>query len=219
VKDRIGLFGGTFDPIHCGHIRAAEEVLRAFALDGILFIPSFLPPHKERPGMAPARDRLNMVELACRGKERLAASSVEVDAGEKSYSIITVEKIKKRYPGSGVFFILGVDAFLEIETWREHERLLGECPFIVMARPGYDFEDARRVLGPETAALVRSIAEGGTLDEDLPGAHRVFFLTIRALDISSTAVRLRAGSGLSLEGLVPADVDAYIRAHHLYQRT
>jgi nicotinate-nucleotide adenylyltransferase len=218
MKERIGLFGGTFDPVHCGHLRAAEDVQRAFALDKVLFIPSFIPPHKERKGIAPAGDRLEMVALACREEPRFAASSIEVDAGDKSYSIITVGKIKRRHPGAWVFFIVGVDAFLEIGTWREHERLLRECMFIVISRPGYGFEDARRVVAGGGGA-VRAVPAGGPVDGRRFGAARIFFLEIEALDISSTEIRDRVRTGRPLEGLVPAPVERYIRERRLYLGT
>jgi nicotinate-nucleotide adenylyltransferase len=219
MKERVGLFGGTFDPVHCGHIRAAGEVLERLSLDKVLFIPSFIPPHKERTGIASARDRLRMVELACREEPRFAASSIEVDAGEKSYSIITLEKVKRVYPGAWIFFVLGVDAFLEIETWRDHERVLEECLFIVMTRPGYRLEQADRVLGGFIGEKVYHISENEKIGEDLFGAHRIFFLPIPALDISSTEVRRRIGRGETVNSLVPDTVGDYIRSHHLYRGT
>ena len=219
MKERVGLFGGTFDPVHCGHILAVGEVLERFSLDKVLFIPSFIPPHKERTGIAPARDRLRMVELACREEPRFAASSIEVDAGEKSYSIITLEKVKRIYPGAWTFFILGADAFLEIETWRDHERLLDECLFIVMTRPGYRLEQADRVLGGSLGEKVHHVSETEKIGEDLFGARRIFFLPIPALDISSTEVRRRIRTGETIEGLVPDAVRDYIRSHHLYRGT
>ncbi len=216
MTERMGLFGGTFDPIHLGHLRAAREVLERFALDRILFVPSFIPPHKERKGMAPARDRLRMVELACAGEPRFAASSIEVDAGERSYSIRTLERVRALYPGARVFFILGADAFLEIGTWREHERVLDESLFIVMTRPGACLEDAAGAVGAALRSRVRAIAEGETVDEALLGDHRIFLLPIRALDVSSTEVRRRVRAGETVAGLVPEAVGDYIRSHELY---
>ena len=219
MKERVGLFGGTFDPAHCGHIRAAGEVLERFSLDKVLFIPSFIPPHKERAGIAPASDRLRMVDLACREEPRFAASSIEVDAGEKSYSIITLEKVKRIYPGAWIFFILGVDAFLEIETWRDHERVLEECLFIVMTRPGYRLNQADRVLGGFLREKVHHVSETEKIGEDHFQARRIFFLPILALDISSTEVRRRIGTGENIKGLVPDAVGDYIRSRHLYRGT
>jgi len=216
MKGRMGLFGGTFDPVHCGHLQAAREVRTAFSLDKVLFIPSFTPPHKERAGMAPAADRLRMVELACAGEPGFEASSIEVDAGEKSYSIITLEKIRRIYPLSRVFFILGIDAFLEIDTWRDHERVLEECHFIVMTRPGFRFEDAGRVLGGALGGRIPRVSGSETIDESLFESPRIFFTPIRAMAVSSTDVRRRIRAGESVRGLVPDPVDAYIRTRHLY---
>ncbi len=217
MTERMGLFGGTFDPIHLGHLRAAREVLERFALDRILFVPSFIPPHKERKGMAPARDRLRMVELACAGEPRFAASSIEVDAGGRSYSILTLERVRGLYPGARIFFILGTDAFLEIGTWREHARVLEESLFIVMTRPGAPMEDAAGVVGDSLRERVREIAEGETVDEGVLGDHRIFLLPIRALDVSSTEVRRRVRAGETVAGLVPEAVGDYIRSHGLYR--
>ncbi len=217
MTERMGLFGGTFDPIHLGHLRAAREVLERFALDRILFVPSFIPPHKERKGMAPARDRLRMVELACAGEPRFAASSIEVDAGGRSYSILTLERVRGLYPGARIFFILGTDAFLEIGTWREHERVLAESLFIVMTRPGAPMEDAAGVVGDSLRERVREIAEGETVDDGVLGDHRIFLLPIRALDVSSTEVRRRVRAGETVAGLVPEAVGDYIRSHGLYR--
>ena len=219
MKERVGLFGGTFDPVHCGHIRAAEEVCKRFSLDRVLFIPSFIPPHKERAGIAPAHDRLRMVELACREEPRFAASSIEVDAGETSYSILTLERIKRIHPGAWIFFVLGVDAFLEIETWRDHERVLKECLFIVITRPGYRLEQAERIPGGPRGEEVHHVSENEKIGEDLFRTRRIFFLPIPALDISSTEVRRRVARGETIKGLVPEAVEAYIRSHHLYRGT
>lgn len=217
MMGRMGLFGGTFDPVHCGHLQAGREVRSAFSLDKVLFIPSFAPPHKERAGLAPAADRLRMVELACAGEPGFEASSIEVDAGEKSYSIITLEKIRKIYPLSRVFFILGIDAFLEIDTWRDHERVLEECHFIVMTRPGFRFEDAGRVLGGALRGRIHRISGTETIDERLLESPRIFFTPIRAMDVSSTEVRRKIRASESVRGLVPEPVGEYIRARHLYR--
>lgn len=217
MTPRIGLFGGTFDPIHLGHVRAAREVLERFGLDRILFIPSCLPPHKERTGLAPARDRLRMVELACAGEPRFAASSLEVDAGGRSYSIRTLERVRELYPGTRAFFIVGADAFLEIGTWREHERVLAEALFIVMTRPGSRLEDAAGVVVGPLRDRIRAITDGEAVTEAVLEDHRIFLLPIRALDISSTEVRRRVRAGETVAGLVPEAVAEYILLHRLYR--
>ena len=215
--ETIGLFGGTFDPIHLGHLRAAKEVRRLARLDRILFIPSFLPPHKASGTGASPTDRLRMVELACRGRKGFEASPVEVEAGEKSYSILTLRKIRALSPDARLFFILGVDAFLDIGTWREYKRVLEECQFVVMGRPGFDLDRARGVLGGKLRDAIGPLAGGEGVGGPLPPRTRIFLLPIRALDISSTAIRERFRRGETLDGLVPGAVDAYIREHQLYR--
>jgi nicotinate-nucleotide adenylyltransferase len=216
VRERIGLFGGTFNPIHLGHLRAAADVQDAFRLDRALFVPSYIPPHKESAGVASAADRFRMVELACLGHPGFEASSIEVEARETSYSILTLARIKGLYPGALVFFILGVDAFLEIGTWREYERVLQECLFVVTGRPGNDLESAAGVLGGRLSGRIYRVAEGESPDESLFSRFGVFLLPIKALDISSTDIRSRVRRGENPEGLVPPAVADYIRNHQLY---
>ncbi len=216
MKPRIGIFGGTFNPVHCGHLKAAEDTATAFRLDKVLFVPSYIPPHKPSRDIAPAADRFRMVEIACRGFAKFAASPIEVKAAERSYSILTLEKVKAMYPGAWIFFILGVDAFVEIGTWHEYERVLDECLFIVTDRPGFELEAAARVLGGRLEARTRRVVPGDELDDERLAEATVFLLPIEALDISSTDIRNRVRSGRSLDGLVPAAVAAYIREHQLY---
>ena len=215
--ETIGLFGGTFDPIHCGHLRAAEEVRRRARLGRVLFVPSYLPPHKEPGAAASAADRLRMVELACAGREGLEASPIEVEARETSYSILTLRKVRAMTPEARLFFILGVDAFLDIGTWREYERVLEECLFIVIGRPGYELERARDVLGGRLRDRVAPAAEGDGLAGPLAPGASVFLMPIEAIDVSSTEVRARVRRGEGLEGLVPTAVERYIRERQLYK--
>lgn len=216
--ETIGLYGGTFDPIHCGHLRAAAEVRRRAGLDRVLFIPSFIPPHKAAGGAAPAADRLRMVELACRRRAGFEVSPIEVEARGKSYSILTLRKIKRLRPAARLFFIVGIDAFLEIGTWHEYEKVLAECRFLVTGRPGFDLGRAAGVLGGRLRRRTGTLAEAGRLGGEAPPRCRVILVPIRALDVSSTAVRDRVHRGASLEGLVPRAVAAYIRDHQLYRR-
>ena len=215
--ETIGLFGGTFDPIHLGHLRAAAEVRRTAGLDRVLFIPSYLPPHKASGAVASAEDRLRMVELACRRRAGFEASGIEVEAREKSYSILTLRKIRAQVPGARLFFILGVDAFLDIGTWHQYRRVLAECLFIVTGRPGFDLDRARDVLGGSLRGAIAAFPAGRRAGGRLPASTRAFLLPIRALDVSSTAIRAKVRRGLSVEGLVPPSVAAYIRDHELYR--
>lgn len=214
---RIGVFGGTFDPIHNGHLKAALAVGRRFGLEQILFVPSNIPPHKAREGMASARDRMAMVELALRRRSRFIASALEIRAGGRSYSIRTLRRIRRLHPRARIFFIVGTDAFLEIETWREWRSVLGESLFIVMTRPGVSLSEARRAPGAAYADRIRAVGRTERVREDWFFAFRIFLLPIDALPISATRIRRRVRDGRPIAGLVPAPVARYIREHGLYK--
>ncbi len=216
-KGRIGLFGGTFNPIHSGHLKAAETVQQRFFLDEVLFIPSYIPPHKEYRGIADPRHRLKMVDLAVRSFPRFVPSSLEIDAQERSYSIITLGKVKKLYPRSLIFFILGIDAFLEIDTWKEYQRVLEQCFFVVISRPGFDLGDARNVLAGEIEGKMFLVPENEAVDPDMLDSYRIFLLPIDALSIASTEIRKKVKNGESIRSLVPEEVEAYIKENNLYQ--
>jgi nicotinate-nucleotide adenylyltransferase len=215
-KKRIALFGGTFDPIHNGHLKAAEGVQEFFAFDRILFIPSYIPPHKESEDVASAEHRLKMVELALSLHERFFPSSVEIDAMGTSYSIVTLNKIKDIFPQTEIFFLLGVDAFLEIETWKDYEDVLEQCSFIVMSRPGYYLHDAKKTLTDKYDR--RMVEVSGPVPKDNEGdfSHKIYLCPIHTLDISSSEVRERVGANQSIRGLVPENVENYIKERHLY---
>jgi nicotinate-nucleotide adenylyltransferase len=214
--ERIGVFGGTFDPIHNGHLKAAAAVGRRFGLDRILFVPSNIPPHKARAGMAPARDRMAMVELAVRGRSRFVASALEIKTGGRSYSIRTLRRIRRLHPRARIFFIVGADAFLEIKIWREWRSVLDESRFIVMTRPGVSLAAARRAPGAAYADRIRAVGRIERVREDWFSAFRIFLLPIDALPISATQIRRRVLEGRAIAGLVPAAVARYIREHKLY---
>lgn len=214
--ERIGVFGGTFDPVHNGHLKAAADVGRRFGLEHILFVPSNIPPHKAREGMAPARDRMAMVELALRRRSRFEPSALEIRAGGRSYSIRTLRRIRRLHPRARIFFIVGADAFLEIETWREWRSVLDESLFIVMTRPGVRLAEARRAPGAAYADRIRAVGRTERVREDWFSAFRIFLLPIDALPISATQIRRRVREGRPIGGLVPAPVARYIREHGLY---
>ncbi len=195
---RLGLFGGTYNPIHQGHVQAAQIVRDRFKLDQVWFIPSHIPPHKSNDEVASPEHRMNMVRLAVTGSPGLIPSSIEIEEEGTSYSILTLEKIKKHFPAADLFFILGVDAFLEIDTWRAYEQVLEQCLFIVISRPGYDLEKAKEVL------------EGAY-------SNKIYLMPIQALDISSSQIREKLRASGSISGLVPLLVEEYIKEHNLYQ--
>jgi nicotinate-nucleotide adenylyltransferase len=217
TKKRIGLFGGTFNPIHSGHLKAAEIIQRRLILNEVLFIPSYIPPHKEYRGIADPHHRLKMVELAVRPFPRFIPSSLEIDAQERSYSIITLGRVKKLYPRSLIFFILGIDAFLEIDTWKEYERVLEQCFFVVISRPGFHLGDAENVLRGELERKMFLVPETEAINPDMLDIYRIFLLPIDALSIASTEIRERIMKGESIKSMVPEEVEVYIKENKLYQ--
>lgn len=216
-KERIGLFGGTFNPIHLGHLRAAEIVKKKFFLEKVFFIPSYIPPHKESAGVVSADHRLRMVELALHPYSYFVPCEIEVEAKERSYSIITLNKLKKLHPKALIFFILGVDAFLEIETWKDYEQVLEQCYFVVIDRPGYRLDDAKKILKGKYQGKMQKLSESEPVRDELLLSFKIFLLPIDALDIASTEVREKIKKGEPIKDIVSKEVEAYIKDNRLYQ--
>jgi nicotinate-nucleotide adenylyltransferase len=217
LPSHLGILGGTFNPIHLGHVHAAQKAKALFHLDRVLLIPSSIPPHKEDPDVAAAQHRLRMVELAVADIPALEASPLEIESPGPSYSIHTLDRLNEEYPASRIFFILGIDAFLEIETWREYRRVLSRCAFIVMSRPGYNLEDAHGVLGGELKErFVRYQYGDDPRSSELPDLP-IFVAEIEALDIASSRIRELVRENAPISGMVAGSVDTYIKEHGLYK--
>ncbi len=219
---KIGLFGGTFNPIHNCHLTIAARVRDRLSLDQILFIPSGDPPHKPQDDLAPTRHRLEMARLAVTADPAFAASDIEVRRTEKSYSIDTVRALRSRYgPDTDLFFIIGLDAFLEFPTWRQAPELLKLCHFAVVSRTGRAF--AALSDRPPLPAIPRQALEAldnraqDRLDAPIPGGMRLTFLRLPPCDISSSDIRQRIRSRMSAASLLPAPVESYIMRLRLYQ--
>jgi nicotinate-nucleotide adenylyltransferase len=217
---RIGLFGGTFDPIHFGHLRAVLEVQEGLGLSRVVLIPAALPPHKTRAGVAPAADRLRMIELAVEGEPGLAVSDVEIRREGPSYTIDTVRHFHREMTDADeIFLIMGLDAFLEIDTWKSFRELLALVFIIVISRPDAD--------GPKPDRGRNQVADflRGRITTDLaesptgfngPGVRGVRLHAVTALDISSRRIRELVRSGRSIRFLVPAAVHDCIQTKGLY---
>lgn len=216
-KERIGLFGGTFNPVHSGHLRVAETVQRRLLLDKILFIPSYIPPHKDSAEIASAFHRLKMVGMALRSHPCFVPCSIEIDAQGKSYSIITLNKAKNLYPEALTFFILGVDSFLEIDTWKDYEKVLEQCFFAVTDRPGYRLNDAKKILGGKYREKMHRLRESEAVKNKLFLSYRIFLLPMDALNIASSGIRERVKRSESIHSLVSDEVEAYIKKNKLYR--
>lgn len=215
-RERVGLLGGTFNPIHNGHLKAAELVCRRLALEKVLFIPSYIPPHKENFEILPPSHRMRMVKLALESFSNFFPSEVEIEAPQTSYSIDTISKLKKIYPQAELFFILGIDAFLEIKTWKEYQKVLDQCSFVVISRPGYQLEDAWTALKDEYASRLMELPSGIEPPE-IMRPPLIYLMELETLPISSTGIRKRIKANLSIEGLVPEPVAVYIQTNRLYQ--
>ncbi len=216
-KERIGAFGGTFNPIHSGHLRAAEVVQKRFLLDKVLFIPSYIPPHKNSVDIASALHRLRIVEIALRRYPRFIPCSIEIEAKGRSYSILTLNKLKEFYPEAELFFILGIDAFLEIDSWRDYEQVLKQCYFVVITRPGYHLEDAEGILGGRYKEKTYKLSSSEVVEDNLLLSFTIFLLPIEALDVASTEIRRRLKKGESVKSMVSEGVEDYIKKNNLYQ--
>ncbi len=221
---RIGLFGGTFNPIHRGHLHIADEISATFPLDEVYLIPCAQPPHKETIGLADAFDRLEMIRMALANSKRLQVSDVELHRNGPSYSIDTIKHFYSRHSGDDELFLLvGVDAFIEFDTWKHYRDILETIALIVLPRPmaeregKYDNRTAltevirQKLSGDYHYDDVHSVYEHPTL---MPIYHPV---NLSPLQISSTRVRRQVSQGNSIDDLVPQKVAKYIYAKGLYR--
>ena len=219
---RIGLFGGTFDPVHMGHLRTAWEVRQSFGLDQIHLIPAALPPHKQARALAPADDRLNMLRTATEKNPKFLVSDIELKRSGPSYTIDTVHHFKKGLEANDqLFFILGIDAFVEIDTWKAFEALFDHIEMIVMTRPGAGgavpeslFKDLSTYIATKVDPGYRFNQASGVFEHPAKKAIRLFQVT--PLEISSTHIRKLVKNGHSIRFLVPEMVAQYIKNKGLY---
>jgi len=217
---RIALFGGTFDPVHLGHLAVARAAADKFDLSRIYFAPADLPPHKQKRKLTDFQHRFAMLALATAEDKRFIPSLLDAPSGVPNYSVETVRRLKASLPKSDrLYFLIGMDAFKDISTWREPERLLGECEFIVAARPGHSLGDAARALPeairpPEPALHGLSKQQSGTIH--LPGATIHLLGELRER-VSSTQIRAATHKSVKqLSRYVPRVVAEYIKKEHLY---
>jgi len=218
---RLGLLGGSFNPVHHGHLAIARQTREALGLDQILFIPTNHPPHKPNDSLAPAQDRYEMVRLAIASDPSLAISDVEVRRPGKSYSIDTIRLLQQEHGArTQLFFLIGLDALLDFPSWREPLTLLELCPFVVLSRPGLSFRSL------STMALLPPIPQASLADLDAGrisqlevslGTQRLTYLQLPPCTVSASDIRSRIRRGLSVANLLPPLVESYILQHHLYQ--
>lgn len=199
VVRSIGLMGGSFNPIHCGHINMARAALDAGVVERVLFLPSGNPPHK-RAGLEDKLHRLAMAHLAVEGETDMAVCTEEIDREGVIYTVDTLTILREKMPDCRFFYLIGADTLRVLHTWRRAEDVIHLCAFLVVMRPGEDEGEMHRIADGwrEKGAEIR-------------------FLPAHLMDISSTEIRARLEAGKTLDGLTPPKVEAYIRKNGLYQ--
>lgn len=210
ISPVIGILGGTFDPIHYGHLRPALEVLEKLGLAQVRMLPSAQPPHRGQP-CASAQHRLAMLELAIAGEERLVADDCELRREGPSYMVHTLEELQQRFPGRPLALVIGQDAANGLDRWHQWRRLFDLAHIVVMCRP-----DARQAYSPELAEEMSGRLAEKAEQMQQQAAGRVLALQITQLDISATAIRTLIASGQSAAFLTPREVLDYIREQRLY---
>lgn len=213
----VALFGGTFDPIHAGHIAVAQAAQKRFHLDAIHFVPSARPPHKPRSELMPFVHRYTMVALACADHRGFLPSLAEAPMDGATphffYTVDTVRRFRRDHPNDHIYFIVGADQFLEIPTWKNYESLLDLCDFIIASRPGFRIEALRLVVPPEKLGRA-TVSDPHKIVLSKSVVH---LLTTVSSHVSSTEVRDRLEQQRTIHGLVPARVEEYILGQALYR--
>ena len=211
---RVAIYGGTFDPVHNGHLEVARGVLKLFELDELWFVPAWVPPHKRNANITSAFHRFAMVALATQADQRLLISTVELDSPDRPYAVDTIVRMLR--DDQRLFFLMGADSWNEIRTWFEWRKLLTLCDLIVVTRPGYEITTP-----PAEATLVDLRGKDAgemrrTLEEDL--LPRVFVTDVVNIDVAATTIRSLARSGdvAGLKTMAPPAVADYIGKHKLY---
>lgn len=196
----IGILGGTFDPVHYGHLIAAEYARHEYGLERVLFIPAGNPPHKTAEAVTAQKHRFKMLQLAVQDNPAFALSPLEFQKKAVSYTVDTIEELKTTYAGAALHFIMGADSLLLFHTWKDYQRLADLCGFIVVTRPGYSLKQNEEALKKVPARLWGHLRQ----------------LEIPGLDISSSDIRARIAAGKPVKYLLPPSVEEYIRGNCLY---
>lgn len=209
---RIGLLGGTFDPVHLGHLDVAHAARRHLSLDVVWFVPARMPPHRTRPHVSAAH-RFAMVAQAVADQDALLASDVEMETEGPSYTVATLDRLAAQgVSGQSLFLILGADAFKDLPTWKAYPAILDRCHFVVISRPGAPAHTVRTLV-PELAGRMRDTPC------EVPPAPSIFLVDAPTAPVSSTGVRQSILEGAGLERMVPAAVAAHIERYRLYRES
>ncbi len=204
MSERIGIFGGSFNPVHLGHLVAAQDALEHMGLTRVVFLPAAQPPHKPARPLAPAAERLDLLRLAIADDPRFEVSDDEIARGGISYTVDTLRRFRARHPEAKLYFLVGGDSLLELHSWRDIHAVLELAEIVTVTRPGVALDrlnaDTLRLPDPWPARLAANVVAG----------HRI--------DVSSTDIRNRVARGLSIRYLVPAAVERYIHANRMFAK-
>lgn len=217
---KMGVFGGTFDPIHLGHLAVAREVREKLALDRILFVPAGEPPHR-RPPILSATNRLALVRLAIEGEPGFDLSDLEIRRAGPSFTVDTLSGLQETYRNDELFLILGLDAFQDFSGWREPDRIAAIAHLVVVSRPGFSFEGlsgTAALSGLASSELGR--LDSGTIDrieKTSASGRRLILLAVTHLPISASAIRAALSGRLSAKSILPPAVESYIIKHNLFR--
>ncbi len=211
---RIGLLGGSFNPVHNAHLRIAEEAQAACRLDRVIFIPAADPPHKPVAGDVSFACRSKMVGMAIKGRPDFEMSVIEAERGGKSYSIDTIRILRERFPDDELYFIIGGDSFLEIGTWYRYDEIFSSCNLIVVERAGCSIVNPLEALPAAVCGAFSHDGETGRLTHR--SGTNIYFITGSPQELSSTEIRRLASAGADISRYVPPDVAAYISQQRIY---
>lgn len=215
-KKKVGIFGGTFDPVHLGHLRAAEEIKRILELEKVYFIPSAIPPHKKQAEITPSKNRLKMLEIALKPYPYFDISTYEIEKATTSYTIETLKHFTSEYPDIEFYFIVGSELFSHIETWKNYNDLFKLANFAVIERPGFPEENASKLpIAIEPAFRYHMNRDNVTIYLN-QHSKEVVFTQIHGVRVSSTEIRQRIKAGEQIKDLVPEQVERYILKNGLY---
>lgn len=212
---KIAFYGGSFDPIHRGHIAIADEILELFELDQFVFIPAFHAPHKRRKAPTSAYDRYAMLCLATQGREDISVSRMEFDMPERPFSVETLGRLNEIYPDDQIFFVMGADSWMEITTWREWETVLSLTDHIVVTRPGYEigFDYVTDEIRERIVDL-----RGGVKPDSESDVNQIFITDAVSMNISATEIREKiANNNAAWRDDVPGEVANYIEKYQIYK--
>ena len=201
AAERIGVFGGSFDPVHMGHLTVAQDAVEQLELDRLIFVPAAVPPHKQGKTLADGRQRIEMLQLATEGNPDFEVSDMELRRGGISYTFDTMMQVRTERPGAELFFIVGLDSLTILHSWKNIEQLFKLCTIVPFARGG-----------EEPAQVAAHIQ----LPEPLKTGLLNRLIRIHEIEISASEIRMRLAEGLSIRYLVPPEVEMYIAEHGLY---